>query len=120
MVEEDCVAFLRATTAGHAQGVKPDCPTCPPSAPAPEVLQIDHVQIDQFLPADKTCTVSVQIFATFKPSAGGEIVGGLTGWITPDQKARYARGETPVGQQIYPVKALYRRTPKGWRVVEFN
>ncbi len=120
MIEEDCVAFLRATTAGHAGGAKPDCPDCPPTTPAPEVLKFDHMQIDRFSTAGETCEVAVRIFASFNPSSGGDIVGGLTGWITPEQKAQYARGETPSGQQVYPVKAIYRRTPKGWRVLEFN
>ncbi|HMJ05258.1 MAG TPA: hypothetical protein VK474_03290 [Chthoniobacterales bacterium] len=120
MVEEDCVAFLRATTIARTSGGSSDCPGCPATTEVPEVLKFGQVKIDRFSPGEERCEVSVRIYGTFNPSRGGDIVGGLTRWISSEQKAQYARGETPSGEQVYPVKAIYRRTPQGWRVVEFD
>jgi hypothetical protein len=116
----DSVAFLRATTVAPVDRARGDCPTCPPSSEAAEVLRFRDIKIDQVSPSGDTCEASVRILATFNPSHGGTIIGGLTKWISPEQKAQYAKGETPSGQQVYPVKVTYRRTATGWRAVEFN
>ena len=116
----DCVAFLRATTVAPTNREQGDCPTCPANNEAAEVLRFRDIKIDQVSPGGDTCEVSVRILATFNPSHGGTIIGGLTKWISPEQKAQYAKGETPSGQQVYPVKVTYRRTATGWRAVEFD
>lgn len=118
-IGEDCVAFLRATRSTPPGQEKKDCPECPSDA-AVEVLKFDDFHVDRVTPGESTCEVAVTIKAQFNPSVGGEIVGGLTGWITPEQKAQYARGETPDGQQIYKVKIIYKRTGGSWRAVEFD
>jgi hypothetical protein len=84
------------------------------------VLRFNDVKIDRVISSGESCTVAVRIFATFNPSVGGPIAGGLTAWISPEQRAQYARGETPAGQQEYKVNVTYRKTPQGWRAIEFN
>ncbi|MGH7935803.1 MAG: hypothetical protein ACREF8_02200, partial [Chthoniobacterales bacterium] len=63
--------------------------------------------------------VDVTIEAHFNPSARGNIVGGLVGWIPLEQRKQYAEGKTPSGQQVYKVRVVYKRTKGVWRVVEF-
>jgi hypothetical protein len=120
-IGEDCVALLRATTVASRNPANGgDCPTCPAGGAAPEVLKFTAVKIDRTSPSGATCEVFAKISGTFNPSLGGEIVGGLTGWISPEQRAQYARGETPTGEQVYPVHITYRRTLTGWQLVEFT
>ena len=47
-------------------------------------------------------------------------MGGLVGWISPEQRAQWLHGQTAAGEQIYHVKITYRRTGKDWRAVEFD
>ncbi len=117
---EDCVAFLRSTTVGQSSGPSADCPHCPSSNAAPDALKFSSFKIVRYLPAGDSCEVDVTISATFRPGLSGPITGGLTKWIAPEQRAQVARGETPQGEQVYPVKITYRRTATGWRPVEFN
>jgi len=118
-IGEDCVAFLRATKTNPNRG-NGDCPQCPVSEATHEVLKFDHMQVDRISPSGPTCEVLVKILATFNPSTGEAIGGGLAGWISPEQRMAYSRRETPSGQQVYKVNITYRRTEKGWRAVEFN
>ncbi len=119
-IGEDCVAFLRSTNTVAPNRGNTDCPECPVSEATHEVLKFDHMQIDRVSFSGSTCDVTVRILATFNPSRGEAIVGGLTGWISPEQRLAYSRGETPSGQQVYTVKVTYRRTGKGWRALEFH
>lgn len=122
-VGEDCVAFVLATKTPATQPAAADnasCPTCPPTGDATEVLRVEDVKVDRITPTNGACQVAVRIFARFNPSHGGSIVGGLTGWITPEQREQYARGETPEGQQIYHVNITYRRNANGWQPIEFS
>ncbi len=119
-IGEDCVAFLRSTKTVPGNGEKKaGCPECPVNE-AKEVLKFDHVRVDRVVRSESTCEVNVTIYATFNPSTREDIAGGLTAWISPEQKARYLQGETPSEQQIYHVKVLYRRHQAGWRPVEFD
>ncbi|MGI8956464.1 MAG: hypothetical protein ACR2II_06070 [Chthoniobacterales bacterium] len=119
-IGEDCVAFLRATTAVPINAEKKDCPECPSGNAAFEVLKFNTFKIDKISPSGSACEVLVEIHAEFNPSPGGTIVGGLTGWITPEQKEKYARGETPAGVQIYKVKITYTRKSGFWKAIEFD
>ncbi len=119
-IGEDCVAFLRATVTVAAKRANGDCPQCPVSTEATEVLKFGDLRVDGVSCSESTCEVFVTIHGTFNPSTGEEIAGGLIAWIPPEQRERYLRGETPSGQQVYKVKVIYRRDPKGWRVVEFD
>ena len=120
-IGEDCVAFLRATTAPPSNEKGADCPECPPPGALPEVLKFDDLKIDHFSPSPDRCEVSVRILATFNPSTRSPIVGGLTAWISPEQKKLYLLGQVPSEQQIYKVNIVYRRTGQGgWHAVEIN
>lgn len=119
-IGEDCVAFLRSTKTIARNGGNTDCVQCPVSETTHEVLKFDHMQVDRVSVSGATCEITVRILATFNPSRGEAIFGGLTGWISPEQRLAYSRGETPSGQQAYTVKVTYRRTDKGWRALEFD
>ncbi len=119
-IAEDCVAFLRSIKTVPAHSADVDCPQCAENTESTEVLKFDDVRVDQVGRSGSTCEVSVTIHATFNPSVRESIAGGLTAWISPELKAQYLLGEAPSGQQVYKVKVIYRRTPKGWRAVEFD
>ncbi|MEP6808745.1 MAG: hypothetical protein ABI992_00755 [Chthoniobacterales bacterium] len=118
-IGEDCVAFLRSTKATPLHAQNTDCPHCPSDA-AVEVLRFDDFTVEHIKPSPTTCEVIVAIKAQFNPSAGGRIGGGLTGWITPEQREQYERGETPTEQQIYHVRIFYRHTGAVWKAIEFD
>jgi hypothetical protein len=117
-IADDCVAFLRATRATAGQGAGNDCPTCPPEGM--EVLSFRQMKIDRLSCASDACEVAVTISAVFNPGRGETIGGGLTAWITPEQRAEYLRGDPPKGDQNYRVKVTYKRTGDSWRAIEFD
>ena len=119
-IAEDCVAFLRSTKTVPAQSANVDCPQCPAPTEATEVLKFDDIRVDRVARSESTCEVHVTIHATFNPSTRENIAGGLTAWISAEQRAQYLQGKTPSDQQVYQVKITYRRGPKGWRAVEFD
>ena len=119
-IGEDCVAFLRSTKTVPANGTNSDCPQCPATTEGTEVLKLDNIRVDRVVPSESSCEVNVTIHATFNPSTRETIAGGLTAWISPEQKAQYLQGQAPSGQQAYKVKVIYRRNPKGWRAIEFD
>jgi hypothetical protein len=119
-IGEDCVAFLRATKAVPPNRANGNCPQCPTSTNDPEVLQFNNFEIKKASLSENGCRVDVEIGARFNPSAGGTIVGGLIGWISPEQRKQYSLGQTPAGLQHYAVKVFYRRDGEGWRAVEFD
>ena len=120
-IGEDCVAFLRATTAPKPSEKAIDCPSCPPPGALPEVLKFNDLKIDHIAPSRDRCEVSVKILASFNPSTRSPIIGGLTAWISPEQKKLYLSGQVPSEQQTYKVHIIYRRTGQGgWHAVEFN
>jgi hypothetical protein len=119
-IAEDCVAFLRSTKTIPANGANADCPQCPANTEAREVLKFDDIRVDRVARAESTCEIHVTIRATFNPSTRENIGGGLTAWISPEQRAKYLQGEIPPGQQVYKVKIIYRRSGKRWRAVEFD
>lgn len=120
-IGEDCVAFLRATKAVPAHPKSTECPTCPGNNATVEVLRFENFKIGKVaFTGATTCEVAVEIHAQFNPSQGGNIVGGLTGWISPEQRKGYADGKTPSGLQVYKVKVTYQRTDGRWRANEFD
>lgn len=119
-IGEDCVAFLRSTKTIPAVASNSDCPQCPVSSEGSELLKFNDIRVDRVVRSGSTCEVDVTIRATFNPSTHEQIAGGLTAWISPEQKANYSQGETPSGQQVYKVKIIYRRDRNGWRAVEFD
>ena len=119
-IAEDCVAFLRSTKTVPAHGAAADCPQCPVSSEEKEVLKFDAIQVDRVTRSESTCEVHVTVHATFNPSTRESIAGGLTAWISPEQRAKYLQGEIPSGPQVYKVKVIYKRSGKRWRAVEFD
>lgn len=117
-IAEECVAFVRSTKVVPAQTPAADCPGCPPQGA--EVLAFRQVRTDRIACSGDTCTVSVTIRASFKPGTGERIAGGLTAWISPEQRSEYLIGRTPSGEQVYRVQITYRRRGEGWRAVEFD
>ena len=117
-IAEDCVAFVRGTKAVPAQAGNGDCPGC--SAAGTEVLRFQQMETERVACSRATCEIVVTIRAFFNPGSGERVAGGLTGWIPPEQRSEYLRGNTPAGEQAYRVKIIYRRTGAAWRAVEFD
>jgi hypothetical protein len=117
-IAEDCLAFVRSTKVVPAQAPKADCPGCP--AAGAEVLAFRQMKMDRISCSGDTCTVLVTIRVSFKPGAGERIAGGLTAWISPEQRTEYLSGRTPSGEPAYRVKITYKRRGAAWRAVEFD
>jgi hypothetical protein len=117
-IAEDCVAFVRSTRIVPAQAPKADCPGCPASGA--QVLAFRQMRTDTISCSGDTCTVLVTIRVSFNPGAGERIAGGLTAWISPEQRSEYLSGRTPSGEQAYRVKITYKRRGAAWRAAEFD
>lgn len=125
MIAEDANAFLRSTIVTHEHqqpAAGGECPTCPiPDDPEDEVLKFEQITIDRVSPTANGCDVLATIRARFRRSKGAQFGGGVTAWIAPDVRERYAGGETPQEQQEFKVHITYRRSPRGgWRAIEFD
>jgi hypothetical protein len=117
-IGEDCVAFVRSTKVVSAQTPSADCPGCP--AQGAEALMFRRMQMDRISCSGDTCTVLVTIAAAFKPGAGERIAGGLTAWISPEERSAYLSGRAPSDEQTYRVQITYKLRGKTWRAVEFD
>jgi hypothetical protein len=119
-IAEDCYAFVWLTKATLARGTSGDCPQCPSSEEAIHVLKFETAKVDRVSCTEEICEATVTIRASFNPSKGGTISGGLTGWIPPEQREQYSRGQTPPGEKVYHVNIIYKRKKGGWRAVDFG
>ena len=117
-IGEDCVAFVRSTKVIPAQAPTAACPGCP--AAGAEVPAFRQMKTDRISGSGGTCTVLVTISVSFKPGTGERIAGGLTAWISPEQRSEYLSGRTPSGEQAYRVRITYKRRGEGWRAAEFD
>jgi hypothetical protein len=117
-IAEDCVAFVRATRIVPAQARTTDCPGCP--AAGGEVLAFRQMKADRISCSGDTCTVLVTIRAVFNPGTGERIAGGLTAWISPEQRSEYLSGRTPSGEHEFRVQITYKRRDEKWRPIEFD
>jgi hypothetical protein len=117
-IAKDCVGFVRSTKVIPAPAPTADCPGCP--AGGAEVLTFRKMKTDRISCSGDTCTVLVTIRVSFKPGTGERIAGGLTAWISPEQRSEYLSGRTPSGEQAYRVKITYKRRGEGWRAAEFD
>jgi Ni,Fe-hydrogenase III small subunit len=117
-IEENCVAFVRSTKVVPAQAPTAGCPACP--AQGAEVLTFRQMKTDRISCSGDTCTVAVTIRVSFNAGAGERIAGGLTAWISPEQRSAYLSGRTPTGEQAYRVQITYKRRGEAWRAVEFD
>lgn len=118
-IMEDCHAFTWLTKVMPDKAASADCPQCPSGAEGTQVFKFQGAKVDRVSCAGNTCEVAVSIHASFNPSKGGTITGGLTGWIPLEQREQYARGQTPPGEQVYHVSITYRREGERWRLVDF-
>lgn len=67
-----------------------------------------------------TCTVTATIRATFNPASGETIAGGLTAWISPEQRSAYLSGQTPSDEKAFRIQLTYKRRGEAWRVVDLD
>ena len=117
-IAEDCVAFVRSTKVVPAPGPTAGCPGCP--AGGEEVLTFRQMKTDRISCSGDTCAVLVTIRVSFKPGTGERISGGLTAWISPEQRSEYLGGRTPSGEQAYRVQITYKRRGERWLAIEFD
>ncbi|MFZ1218733.1 MAG: hypothetical protein WAO00_05530 [Chthoniobacterales bacterium] len=117
-IEEHCVDFVRSTKVVSAQTPRADCPGCPPAGA--EVLAFRQMKTDRISCSGDTCSVLVTIRVSFNPGAGKRMDGGLTAWISPEQRNAYLSGQTPSGEQAYRVQITYKRRGEAWRAIEFE
>ncbi len=117
-IAEDCVAFVRSTKVVPARTASTDCPACPVGGT--EVLAFRNMKTDAVSCAGDTCNVVVTIRAVFNPGAGETIAGGLTAWISPEQRTEYLSGRTPAGEPAFRVQITYQRRGGAWLAVEFD
>jgi hypothetical protein len=116
-VAEDCVALLRATKiVPPVPGA--DCPGC--SANGAEVLAFRQMRMDRISCSANSCEIAVTLRVAFNPAPAGTITGGLTAWISQEQRLEYLHGHPPEGEQVYRVKIIYKRTGEAWRAIEFD
>ena len=118
-IVEDCLAFAWLTKAMPAKTPSANCPQCPSSAEGTPVLKFQGAKVDRVSCAGGNCEVAVSIHASFNPSKGGTITGGLTGWIPLEQREQYSRGQTPPGEQVYHLNITYRHEGEQWRLADF-
>jgi hypothetical protein len=117
-IEEDCAAFVRSTKVVPARAGSSDCPGCP--AGGTEVLAFRGMKTDSVSCSGDTCVVVVTIRAVYNPGSGERVNGGLTAWLSPEQRSAYLSGHTPSGEQAYRVQITYKRRGAAWRAVEFD
>jgi hypothetical protein len=118
-IVEDCHGFTWMTKAKPAKTTNADCPQCPSNAEGTDALRFQGAKIDRVSCAGDTCEVAVSIHASFNPSTGGTITGGLTGCIPVEQRDQYSRGQTPTGEQVYHLDITYRKEGESWRLVDY-
>jgi hypothetical protein len=116
-IEEDCATFVRSTRVIPARTAT-NCPTCP--AGGTPILAFRGMNTDAVSCSGDTCTVIATIHAAYIPGSGERVSGGLTGWLSPEQRSAYLNGKAPSGEQTYRVQIIYRRRDAGWRAVEFD
>jgi hypothetical protein len=118
-IVQDCHGFVWLTKVASRDANNANCPQCPSNKEAAQALTFRGAEVKHVSCSGGRCEVAVVIHASFNPSKGGTISGGLTGWIPPPQREQYSRGETPAGEQVYQVAITYAREANGWRAIEF-
>ena len=116
-IGEDCVGFVRATRI-VPQAPAADCPGC--SREGSEIFAFRQMRLERISCSAESCEATVTLRVAFNPAPAGTISGGLTAWISPEQRAQYLNGQAPEGEQVYRVKIIYKRTVQGWRAIEFD
>ena len=116
-VAQDCLAFVGATKV-VPEAPRPDCPGC--SREGSNLLAFRQMLMERISCSGETCQATVALRVAFNPGLAGTISGGLTAWISPEQKTQYLSGQSPQGEQVYRVKITYKHTASGWRAIEFD
>lgn len=117
-IEEDCAAFVGSTKVVPPRPAAANCPECPVEGTA--ALAFRGLKTDNVSCVNDTCTVVVTIRAVYNPGSGERFAGGLTAWISPEQRNAYLSGQMPSGEQTYHVQITYKRRGGAWRPVEFD
>jgi hypothetical protein len=117
-IAEHCVAFVRSTKVVSAQTPMADCPECSPAGA--EALAFRQMKTERISCSGDTCSVLVTIRVSFNPGAGERMTGGLTAWISPEQRNACLSGQPPSGEQAYRVQITYKRRGDEWRAIEFD
>jgi hypothetical protein len=115
-IAEDCVAFVRATKVVPQVPVG-DCPGC--TVQGSDALAFREMKV-QGISCSANCEVTVTLRVAFNPAPAGTVSGGLTAWISQEQRLQYLNGKPPEGEPVYRVKITYKRTANGWRAIEFD
>jgi hypothetical protein len=115
-IAEDCVAFVQATKVDPATST--DCPGC--SVERLSALAFRQMNLDRISCTDISCEATVTLRVVFNAAANGTISGGMTAWISPEQRQEFLNGHPPAGEQVYRVKITYKRTGQAWRAIEFD
>ena len=84
------------------------------------MLTFRQMKTDRISCSGDTCTVLVTVRVLFKPGTGERIAGGLTAWISQEQRSEYLSGRTPSGEQAFRVKITYKRSGERWRAADFD
>lgn len=114
-IAEDCVAFVHTTKIVPGQA---ECPGC--SAESREAFSFRDMRVERIACSAGGCDVTVTLRAKFNPGPAGTISGGLSAWISPEQRQAFLDGRTPEGEQAYAVKVIYQRRGDEWRAIEFD
>ena len=117
-IEEHCVAFVRSTKVVSARTPMADCPGCSPAGA--EALAFRQMKTEGISCSGDTCSVLVTIRVSFNPGAGERMAGGLTAWISPEQRNACLSARPPSGEQAYRVQITYKRRGEEWRAIEFD
>jgi hypothetical protein len=78
------------------------------------------MRMDRVSCSASSCEIAVTLRAAFNPAPAGTMTGGLTAWISQEQRLEYLNGHPPQGDQLYRVKIIYKRTGAAWRAIEFD
>ena len=115
-IAEDCVSFVRATKVVPPVPAT-DCPGC--STQGSDALAFREMKVER-ISCSTNCDVTVTLRVAFNQVPVGTVTGGLTAWISQEQRLQYLNGKAPEGDQVYRVKITYKRTARGWRAIEFD
>jgi len=115
-IAEDCVAFVQATKVDPPKST--DCPGC--SVERSPALAFRQMHLEHISCTAVSCQATVTLRVVFNATASGTISGGLTAWISPEQRQEFLNGHPPAGEQVYRVKIILKRTGEAWRAIEFD
>src|SRR5437016_3183230 len=87
-IAEDCVSFVQATKVSRPNSA--DCPAC--SVEQSPALAFREMHLDRISCTPIACEAIVTLRAVFNEAAKGTISGGLTAWISAEQRQEFLNG----------------------------